>query len=228
VPTQEESTEQVIRLISHDLCSPLTAVQLNAQLIEQAAARGGHDSEQRWAMRIIRAARRMREMLQRLVEAERIRSGRIPLVLEPVLLDQLVHELLGKEDEELAPARVRVRVPQGPVELHVDAKRVAQALGALLRLALQECNRDVDLEVRVAAGQMLCEIRGSAPAEATTEADGGGHGPSTAAGNQGGQAIALHLARTLIECHGGRVEVQQRGDVAVGFDVLLPLERRTG
>src|SRR5664279_604207 len=73
---QAELYGQVIRLISHDLRNPLTAVQLNAQLIERGASRDGREKDQRWASLIVSATRRLDTMLQQLAEAEHIRSGR--------------------------------------------------------------------------------------------------------------------------------------------------------
>ena len=72
---QKDASEPVIRLVSHDLRNPLTAVQLNAQLIERAAVREGREKEARWAGLIAAAARRMDGMIVQLVEAERLRSG---------------------------------------------------------------------------------------------------------------------------------------------------------
>jgi two-component system sensor histidine kinase KdpD len=223
VTSHGDSIEQVIRLISHDLCNPLTAVQLNAQLIEQSAARGGHDKEQRWATLIAEAARRMNDMLQRLVEAERIRSGRISLALEPVPLGGLVRDIVSRGEGGINADRVRMTIPEDVFLVKADKRRVSQTFGALLGLALQECSETLAVEVAASVGgtEVLCAIR--PPAEASAQSANEARRPEAGRANQGGDAIALHYARTLIECHGGRLAVEKRGDAAVAFEVALPL-----
>jgi signal transduction histidine kinase len=85
VNKDNDDHDAFIRLIAHDLRSPLTAMQLNAQLIERAASQDARAKEQRWATLIASAARRMDRMIQLLVDAERIRSGRIELGRERIV-----------------------------------------------------------------------------------------------------------------------------------------------
>lgn|GEM_PF-6277246 len=219
--THGESSEQVIRLISHDLCSLLTAVQLNAQLIEQAAARGGRDKEQGWAILIVKAARRMSDMLTKLVEAESIHAGRTPLTLESVPLGELVRGLFAQRDAEVAPERVRVTLPEEPLLVRVDRRRMAQVLLSLLGLVAARCPapREVHVEVRVKDGEVSCAIGALPPAEVGGEAAPAG--PASAA--TGGLAVTLHLARSLIASHGGRLEVEKRAESVVAFEMVLPL-----
>ena len=215
-----DAYDQVLRLISHDLRNPLTAVQLNAQLIERAAAQDGRAKEERWASLIASAARRIDKMIQQLVEAECIRSGRIQLVPQPVALDELLHELLAEANGGLERGRISMALPKQSVAISADRKRLGQALDSLLRLALQEAAAMVGVDVQVKASEVYCTIHAPRRSDADNTA------PSDAPHRtEPGQGIALHLARTLIECHGGTLQCAEDCAHGLTFEVVLPTNR---
>jgi K+-sensing histidine kinase KdpD len=217
-----ERWEQVIRLISHDLRNPLTAVKLSAQLIEQEASKAGHAKELRWATIIVRAAGRMDDMLQRLVEAERIRLGKIQLATEPVVLDELCREILAGGEPDLDGGRIQATLPKESVIVPADPKYIRQALLSLLRVALQEAgNALVAVEVQAEGQVARLWIRAPRPPEVPADAASSGSGD--AGGRGSGQAIAQHVARTVIECHGGCLQITRGEDGSLTFALALPL-----
>jgi K+-sensing histidine kinase KdpD len=217
-----ERWEQVIRLISHDLRNPLTAVKLSAQLIEQEAARAGHAKEQRWATTIVRAAGRMDDMLQRLVEAERIRLGKIQLARQPVVLDELCREILSRGEPDLDGSRIQATLPEESVVVPADPQYIRQAILSLLRIALQEAGRMlVAVGVEAQGREARLWIRAPCPPEVPVDAASSGSGD--AGGRGSGQAIAQHVARTVIECHGGCLQITRGEDGSLTFALALPL-----
>ena len=206
--------EEFVRLIAHDLRNPLTAVQLNGQLIEQAALHAGLDKQRRWARLVVDAARRIDDLLGKLVEAERIRSGQMALAQETVVLTQLLPDVLSGMGEDAA--RVRVRVPPEPLAIPGDRARIGQALAVLVRVAGQEADPDSDITVELSAGAgtVGCAIRGGRWRQ------GPDHG--TPAASPVGRGILEHFARTIVECHGGTLRAEVGDDSAFGYDVTLP------
>jgi signal transduction histidine kinase len=218
--------ERLIRLISHDLRNPLTAVQLNAQLIEQSAIRGGREKEQRWASLIVSAARRLDSMLQQLGEAERIRSGRIQLDIEPLIFGPFLRELLQGAGVGLDIDRIQLTLPQETLELSADRIRLGKAMLNLLTLASQQTppSSVVTLDARAGDSKITCTISAPLPPEATSE--NARERLSAAEGRTGMcDGIALHLARSLIESHGGELRVDA-GDRALVFEIALPAVRK--
>jgi len=232
VGTDSERYDRVIRLLAHDVRNPLTAVQLNAQIIEQAAARDGREKDQRLAARITSAARRLDGMLQQLVEAERIRSGHVQLVREPVALAQWLRELVAKECAKESPggdpARIRVTLPDDGVVISADPVRLGQALVHLLGLALRQADGSSVVGVDVQAGgeEVTCTLR--APGRPENGAYKPASPPNTgeSAGSQPSDGMALHLARTLVECHGGHLLVEEDAARGLRFEVVLPVSAK--
>jgi signal transduction histidine kinase len=215
-----ERCEQLIRLIAHDLRNPLTAVKLNGQLIEQAAARDGQEKQRRWASAIVDSARRMDEMLQSLVEAECVRSGKIALPRESVALNQLLPDLLIEQGAVIDAPRIRLRLPAEPAVVVGDRSRLGQALAFLLRLAAQEVDAAAEIlvEVEARAGDIRCVIRASRSPRATPWAMA--ELPAAPAG----QAIPLHVARTVIACHRGSLRICDPDGSTLEYEVVLPRE----
>lgn len=223
---QAERYGQVIRLISHDLRNPLTAVQLNAQLIEREASRDGREKDQRWASLIVSAARRLDTMLQQLAEAERIRSGRTKLALTPLVFNLFLSELLAGTVPDLEATRIQVTLPQASLAVSADRVRLGQALSNLLRLALQQTATAAAVMIEVVGNDqdVSCVIRVPHVPEATVEGGRPGEGTTAARAGQC-DGIALHVARTLIECQGGTLRITNSADAALVFEIALPAVR---
>jgi len=204
---------ELIRLITHDLRNPLTAVQLNAQLIEQSALRDGRGKEQRWASLIVSATRRLDGMLRQLGEAERIRSGQLQLAIEPLVFEEFLRQLLDGSGAHIDAERVQLTPPKESLPLSADRTRLGQAMLNVLLVALQQTDPParVTVEVHVRDGEISCTVTAPLPPELTAEANRAG----------GCEGIALHVARTLIECHGGKLRVGEDEDRALVFEIVL-------
>ena len=217
---------ELIRLILHDLRSPLTAIQLNAQLMERAALRDGREKEHRWASLIVSATRRLDGMLRQLGEAERIRSGQIQLAIEPLFFEQFLRQLLEGSGTGIAHERIHLTSEQPSLALSADRTRLGQAMLNVLLLALQQTDvpARVTVDARYREGEALCTVTAPVPPELTkATAEGLAAKPAGRAG--GCEGIALHVARTLIECHGGKLRVDDGADRALIFEIALPAQR---
>jgi K+-sensing histidine kinase KdpD len=222
-----ETPRELLHLISHDLRNPLAAMQLNAQLIEESALRDGREKEQRRASLIVAATRRLDGMLQELGEAERIRSGQIPLAVESLLFDQFLRQLLDGGDTDIARERVHLAPAEESLALSADRGRLGQAILNVLLVALQQAPGSAYLTVdaRVRDGEITCAVTAPVSPELAAEVAAGR--AATPGGRASGcEGLALHVARTLIECHGGKLRVAEGADYALVFEIALPVIRK--
>jgi K+-sensing histidine kinase KdpD len=207
-----------MHLLAHELRNPLTAVQLNAQLIERAAAVAGREKEERQAALIVGAARRLDGMIQQLVEAERLRLGHLQLSREPLVWDQFWRDLCANPSSGLEPGRVRLVLPERSVVVSGDCERLGRAIRSLLSLAMEQAGgtAQVSVDVQEEHGEVTSWIRAACSPAATSSAG------SAAAAVRPGSGIALHFARAVFESHGGQLRSSEAGPDTVLFAFVLP------
>ena len=72
---------RMLRLALHEMRTPLTSVQLNAQLVERSLTKLGLDKECRLVAMIVSSARKLDALTQELSDVARLRSGAAKLEL---------------------------------------------------------------------------------------------------------------------------------------------------
>ena len=216
---------QFVADTSHELKTPLTTINGNLEVVEQApSAEERNEILRETRQEVRRMARLVRDLL---VLAEVGEPG--GRERRPVRLDQLTHAVVGR----VAGGRAsRVRVVAEPVVVSGDEDRLGQVVGNLLQNALRYASTAPGaVQVRVA--------RGPAEARLVVEDDGPGL-PADALERvfdrfyrvdrarsraQGGTGLGLAIVRHITETHGGRVWAENRPGGGARFCVRLPAER---
>ncbi len=115
--------ERMMGVLGHDLRNPLNAITLSSDLLLRRAERSAEDRKQ--LGRIRRAADRMKEMIETLLDFTRLRFGAFPLSFRPADLGEIAR---GVVDE------MRAGKPDRPIELRVRGALRGQ-LGSRARVA---------------------------------------------------------------------------------------------
>ena len=214
-----------IGVLGHDLRGPLNAVLLTAELIANdlsANVASMHGD------RLVRAGRRMRELLDDLLDYSRasLEAGlpvqRAPMDLAAVCADEI--DLL------------RVALPEARIELTAppscrgswDASRVRQVLANLVGNAAKHGAVNGVIEVRLERGDGKARISvsndGPAIPPALMEAmfEPLKRGLGGAAGDERSHlGLGLYIVRQVVAAHGGSIDVQSGGGRTT-FTVTLP------
>lgn len=232
--------EAFVASVAHDLRNPLTAIRGNAQLLRRRLARDAAPDPARLEPGIAgieTGAARIADLIDELVDAARVRSGRAP-------------ELRRAEVDLVALARETVAAHQGATDRHAvvlvadepslvgwwDRSRLERVLGNLLGNAVKYSPEGGTVTVRVAR-----EAGPGGPA-ARLEVSDEGVGIPVAdvprvfdrfhrAANVGGVAgtgLGLAGVRQIVEGHGGTVTVASREGAGSTFVVRLPLTDESG
>jgi len=155
----EEEREDLLRTVSHDLRSPLTAIKGQAQLmLRQLEQTGQHSRLKRSAQALVTTADRMNSMIQDLVDMTRLEGGQLQMKREPLDLESFWLELRQRLGAVLAVDRVRIEMPQGLPRVSADPDRLERIFTNLLSNALKYSPSDTEVLVTAEGQDGMVEV----------------------------------------------------------------------
>lgn len=228
---QEEVRErdEFLSIASHELRTPVTALQLQLQLLHRAAQRSLELFPQlgdRFET-LERQTRRLALLVNELLDVSRMRLGRIELRLEPLDLAEVAREAAGHVAAELGRSGSQLALDLQPVAGRWDRMRLEQVITNLLVNASKFGEgRPIALRVEPSTGGARIHVSdqgmGISPEHQERVFDR--FARAVPAQNFGGLGLGLYIARQLVEAHGGTIEVSSAPGAGATFSVTLPLE----
>jgi signal transduction histidine kinase len=220
--------DEVLRMASHDLKNPLTAVILNARLLLDTKVGTPVDAEMHESARaILRRAAHMNRLVNAFLDEQAARDGRLHVELRPVSLATLAAQV-AEEQRDYAQARgIEVTAGGEPAPALADAARLEQVLHNLVGNAIKFTPRGgrVELVTSTAGGRALVEVRDDGPGlgDDPERLFGAGiQGPARATGGERSTGLGLFIARLLVEAQGGTIHARHReGGPGASFQVAL-------
>lgn len=221
--------------VSHELRTPLTVLRGNAQV---GLALGGDRERAELFQEIVEESRRMTRLVEDLLFLARSDAASVPLQMETVDVVPLLHELAGRAEalaEERGATFESTLVGEGQVR--VDSARIGQAVLILVDNAAKYGSAGglVTLSSGLArSGQLRIKVEDRGPGipseelphvferfyrvDKTRTRHEDGEGPG-----QGGTGLGLPIARTIVQAHGGRIEVMSQPEEGTKVSLYLPL-----
>ena len=221
---RQQTADELISVLAHDLRTPLTPLFGYAEMIHTLAERDGQPRTAQAAAAIRRGLQRLHRMIGDLLDASRLERGLFVVAPEQIDLVQLVRETL--DSMGLAAPDVAVEAPES-LGAVVDPARVQQALQNLLSNARRYAPAGTAITVRVAA-------EGDAGGEwavLSVQDRGPGIAPELlphlfsrfqrGAGSSG-LGLGLFLAHGIATAHGGTLHVESLPGAGTTFRLRLP------
>ena len=209
----------VLRAVSHDLRSPLTAISTAAGLLREDGSGLGPADRAELAATIADEAARLERVVHNLLDLSRLEAGAAAPARELWTLDALVeHALADLPDSE----RVVVSMPAEVPVVSVDAAQLQRVLVNLLENALKFApGEPVEIAVARDAAEASIRIRDHGPGlpELSRIFEPFEHGPSGAHG----AGLGLAIARGFTEANGGRLWAEHAPGGGALFVVVLPV-----
>jgi CheY-like chemotaxis protein len=171
-------------------------------------------------------------MVDDLLDVGRIKTGKVELRRRRVLLAEIVRDAVEacRPQIEEAGHELSIELPDEPICLDADAARLVQVLMNLLNNAVKftENAGRIQLSAETIDGQVAIRIRDTGcgiPSQALPHVfDMFAQVNDVRSSAQNGLGLGLHIVRTLVELHGGGVEVRSEGaGRGAEFTVRLPV-----
>ena len=223
IRSEVRQQEDLLRIVSHDLRSPLGALSGQARILR---TRAPDDWVAARADAILRASRRMDAMIQDLVDGARHQAGKLRLERKAVDVGAFLSELLARQDGALEVERVDLSVPPSPTRVWADPDRLDRILVNLLSNALKHSPPEgrVGLEVEPVGAWVVLAVVDRGPGVAPEDRPHlferyyRGRGEA----RREGIGLGLHSTRLLVEAHGGRIRIDATPGGGATFRVSLP------
>jgi heavy metal sensor kinase len=213
---------------SHELRTPLAVIHTHTQL---ALSRERSAEEYKKALATsLRASTRMKGLVDSLLLLAGADAGRLSLEHERFDVKDVVEDCVMMVSTMAAERNITVATMLEPAEVVGDAARVGQVVTNLLTNAIRY-NKE--------GGTVRVEVRGE-KAEAVVRVEDTGVGipeehqahvferfyrvDAARSREAGGNGLGLAICKSIVEAHGGRIEVQSRVGVGTVLTVRLPRE----
>jgi signal transduction histidine kinase len=220
-----EQRDDLLRAISHDVRTPLTALLLQAQTLERSL--DPNDRRGRSVRTIVTNAKRIAAMINDLVDMVRFESGKWQVERRPIDVGAFVLEIKDRLAEMLATERVRISVEPDLPLLFADPDRLERVVVNLLSNALKYS--EPGSEVVLCA----CARHGSIEISVTDHGKGIPHDEiphlferfyrARNVGRKEGLGLGLYIAAMLVKAHGGSIEVDSEVGKGSVFRIALPI-----
>ena len=216
--------------MSHELRTPLSAILGFAQLIESGSPQPT-PSQKRSIEQILKAGWYLLELINEILDLSQIESGKLPLSLEPISLNEVVRECQAMIEPQAQKSGIRMTFPRFEIPHFVkaDRTRVKQVLINLLSNAIK---------YNKAGGSVVVDYIESTPGRIRICVKDTGEGLSPdklmqlfqpfnrlgkEAGVEEGTGIGLMVSKRLVELMKGEIGVESTIGVGSVFWIDLNL-----
>jgi signal transduction histidine kinase len=218
--------DDLIAVLAHDFKGPLTTIIGFTELLEQHALEG---DEADAALRTIRqSAMRLSDLANDTLALSRVEQGELNLATDPVNVSDIVKESV----DSLTPQRtLKLSIKAHDPVVRGDPARLRQVFENIIGNAIKYSPDGKPVEVRVTETDRTVRIAVhdegiGIPAdemkflfERFTRASNAKRSPIK------GTGLGLYFAKTLVERHGGNIQVQSKLGEGSTFTVVLPRMR---
>ena len=237
--------DEFLGIAAHELRTPLTTLLVTVQLLERRLARiplaGRSPEDLPNQLRMVskslepmdQQGRRLSRLISDMVDTSRIKTGQLEIHLDPCDLAVIVRSAV--EEQRLAHPQQRTIDLALPVDAQVtvvgDADRLGQVVTNYLTNALKYSreNKPVEVRLRVDGDTARVFVRDGGPGLPPEEQPlvwelfHRAPGVEVQFGSGIGLGMGLHICKTIIERHGGRVGVESAVGQGATFWFALPL-----
>jgi signal transduction histidine kinase/PAS domain-containing protein len=194
-----------------------------------------HDAELRTLpvllARAAAAADRLDRLVNDLLDVSRIQAGRLEMRPEPCDLATIVRDRVEEQRPSEPERDIRLRLPADAVPVVADPDRIGQVVANYLSNALKYSEAEMPVTVSVAREGALVRVAvsdrgpGLSPEERERvwERFYRATSVTTRNGSGVGLGLGLHIARTIVERHGGTVSIESEVGKGSTFWFTLPL-----
>ncbi|HHT9120218.1 MAG TPA: ATP-binding protein [Candidatus Hypogeohydataceae bacterium YC41] len=222
---------EFISTVSHELRTPLTSIKGYVDLILEGDTGPVNDTQKEFLQIVAQSSNRLAQLINDLLDVERIESEKIAFKKEPVNVTQIIHQVIRTFQKEIEKKGIHLntKFEKETIIVEGDRERIEQALANLVSNAIKYnrpagCigvwarleNRFVRVEVED-SGIGIGEEDQRRLFEKFFRAD------TSRSREVGGTGLGLSIVKAIVDRLGGEIKVKSKLGEGTTFTILLPL-----
>ena len=228
---KESMRSNLLRAISHDLRTPLTAISGASSAILENKSTMDEQTHDKLISNIKEDSQWLIRMVENLLSVTRISEASMDLAKTPEAVEEIVSESVSRVRNKFSGSNITVKVPDELLLVPMDATLIEQVIINLLENALKHSAQGslIELTVKKTGGCAIFEVsdngEGISPQELPYLFDGYSSGKNKSSDSSRGMGIGLSICRSIIKAHNGRIEAKNKIDGGAVFRFVLPVDR---
>lgn len=217
---------------AHELNTPLTPIRLQMHLLKQEKELLENPKAREAVEVLERNVNRVTTLVREILDASRVRAGRLEPEMNPVMLEELVRQSVRSFREPARIAGVALEADVvGGMEVTGDERRLSQVLDNLILNAIKFTPRGgrIDVHVHPDGQGVRVEVRDTGVGFTAQEQDrifeAFSQIDNPMQRHHHGAGLGLYIVRGIVEAHGGHVWAESPGpDLGSTFAFWIPGE----
>ena len=221
----------LLRMISHDLRTPLTSISGNAELLIREEGRLERGKRLELYEDIERDSQWLVGLVENLLSMTRIENNSVQLKLQPEMISDVIEEAVEHMEVRLRDRKLVVRQEDEYLMARMDAHLIVQVVTNLIDNAVKytPAGSQIELSGYARGDRVYIEVADEGPGIPDGEKqrlfDMFYTGNNEHGDGRRGIGLGLSLCKTIAEAHGGGISVRDRSPHGSIFSVQLVRER---
>ena len=228
---QEKQRSMLLRSVAHDLRSPLTALSGAGSLLSDSYDDLSDAQRRKLASDMSEEIVWLTDLVENILNMTRISENQLVLHREDEVIDDVVGEAVAHTERLLRGRELKVTLPEQVVAVSMDGKLITQVIVNLLENAARHTPEGSRITLTAAVtGKWLSvsvadEGQGVPPDMKEKVFERFVTRDNAVADGKRGLGLGLAICRTIVESHGGHINLRDNLPHGSVFTFTLPMDR---
>jgi signal transduction histidine kinase len=229
----ERSKQEVLAMVTHDLRSPLTSLQLTLNLLHSGSLDNSSDKAKNMIARADSSVGKLIQLINDLLDIDKIESGRFNLNMQETEDASMISQAVDLIQHSADARKITIEINAARIEVNCDEERIIRVLTNLIANAVKFSpdNSKIVVSTTQVKDKILFEVkdqgRGMPEGEQDRIFERYHQVDSSDEAEKKGSGLGLTICKALIEAHHGTIGATSKEGEGSTFWFRIPLGAET-